>query len=47
MDPEDAAGVAAGGAGLAAEAGRKTGVAEGQTVGIKDLIGMKGRQRDL
>src|SRR6185436_13018887 len=47
VDAEDAARVAAGGAGLAPEAGGEAGVAQRQLLGVEDLAGVQGRQRDL
>ena len=44
---EDAARVLAGGAGLAAEAGREAGVAERQRRRVEDLAGVQRGQRDL
>src|SRR5207253_5243965 len=47
VDAEDAAGVAAGGAGLAAEAGGEGAVAERQRVGVEDLAGVEAGEGDL
>ena len=47
VDADHPARVAAGGAGLAAEAGREGGVAERQLVGVEDLARVQARERDL
>ena len=47
VDAEDAAGVAAGGAGLAAEAGGEAAVAQRQRLGGEDLAGVEAGQRHL
>ena len=47
VDAEDAAGVLAVGAGLAAEAGRPAGVAHGAVGQVDDLVGVVAGQRDL
>ena len=47
VDPDDAAGVLAVGAGLAPEAGREPGVTTGQRRGIQDLVRVEAGQRDL
>ena len=47
MHAEDPARVFAGGAGLAAEAGREAGVAAGQRLAVEDLARVQRRERDL
>ncbi len=47
VDAEDAARVLAGGAGLAAKAGRDARVADGQLRGVEDVAGVERRERDL
>ena len=47
MHAEDAARVLAGGAGLAAEAGREAGVAQRQAIGVEDLFVVQRGERDL
>src|SRR5690349_8657648 len=47
VDAEDAAGVTAGGSGLAAEAGREGAVAERQRAGVEDLVGVEAGEGDL